>query len=252
MTQFGAPVDDFESTQEQSTSRLAIASLVCSLICCVPVTTVPAILLGIGAIFSINNNPARKGKRLAMAGILLGVVFTAGQAFFYPRAIEFIGKSIAMVMGGPNDALTSGFAGDATAFKSHFYGKGARASDAEAEAFIDTLRSRYGEFQGCDFDEQNQPQSSFGQPDTTFTYVLSFDNADVDCRTQIIWADERTSAAVFKLGSITITDPELGDLTYPARTRPADAARESDPEPDPEIAPETEPETPEPDEGDGA
>ncbi len=251
MTQFGAPVDDFVSTQEQSTSRLAIASLVCSLICCVPVTTIPGILLGVWAMVSINGNPALKGKGLAMAGILLGVIFTAGQAFVYPKAIEFIGKSVEMVMHGPNDALTSGFAGDPTAFKSHFYGKGVRASDAEAQAFIDTLRSRYGEFQGCEFDQRNQPQSSFGQPNTTFAYILSFENDAVDCRTQIIWADERTGAAVFKLGRITITDPDLGDLTYPAKTPPSAPDTDTDTETDTETETETEAEAPEPEEGDG-
>lgn len=241
MTQFGAPVDEFESTQEQKTSPLAIASLVCSLICCVPVTTIPGILLGIWAMVSINGNPALKGKGLAMAGILLGVIFTAGQAFVYPKAIEFIGKSWEMVMRGPNDALTSGFAGDPTAFKSHFYGKGVRASDAEAQAFIDTIRSRYGEFQGCEVDQSGQPPVSFGQPTATFAYVLTFDNAVVDCRTKIIWADERTSATVFKLGRITITDPDFDDLTYPAKTPPPGLETET----------ETETEAPEPEEGDG-
>ena len=244
MTQFGAPVDEFESTAEARTSRLAIASLVCSLICCVPVTTIPGILLGIGAIFSINNNPARfRGKGLAMAGILLGVTFTAGQAFVYPKAVDFI----VMNVRGPNDALISGFAGDATAFKSHFYGKGIRASDAEAQAFIDTLRSRYGEFQSCEFDQRNQPQPTTGQTKPTFAYILTFDNAVVDCLTQIIWMDERTGATVFQLGWITIKDPDLGDLTYPAKTRPAAVAPETLPEtvPDPETSPATEPETPE-------
>ncbi len=259
MTQFGAPLDEFESTAEPRTSRLAIASLVCSLICCVPVTTIPGILLGIWAMLSINNNPARlKGKGLAVSGILLGVVFTAGHAYVDPKVVDLFVKMAEMVTGGPNDALTDGFAGDTTAFKSHFYGKGARASDAEAQAFIDAIRSRYGEFQGCEFDQRNQPPPSYGQPSTTFAYILTFDNAAVDCRTQIIWADERTSAAVFQLGWIKITDPDLGDLTYPAKTpRPAPETETETPDPvappatdAPATAPAEAPQSP--DEGDGA
>ena len=72
MTQFESPFDAGDPG-EQKISGLAIGSLVCSLICCVPVTTIPGILLGIWAMVSIGNNPARKGKGLAVAGIMLGV-----------------------------------------------------------------------------------------------------------------------------------------------------------------------------------
>ncbi len=245
MTQFGAPFDQGEPA-EQKTSRLAIASLVCSLICCVPVTTIPGILLGVGAMLSISNNPARRGKGLAVAGILLGVIFTAGQAFVYPPVIKWVGRSIEMVMGGPDQALADGFAGDPVAFKSHFYGAGTRATDAEAQAFIDTLRSRYGEYRGCAFDQKNQPPASFGQPSSEFAYILTFENATVDAEAQIIWVDERTpNDMVFKFGWVTIEDRDLGDLTYPAgtsrpSTRPGDGAPDpTDAAPDDADSPAT-------------
>ena len=216
MTQFESP---FESGDvgEQKTSRLAIASLVCSLICCVPVTTIPGILLGIGAMVSIGNNPAKKGKGLAVAGVLLGVVFTAGHAYVYPKLFSFLGDVMEIVMGGPNDALTAGFANDPAAFKMQFYGTGAQATDAEAQAFIDMLRSRYGEFQSCSFNEQTQAQPSFGQPSTVFPYILTFDNATVDAEAEVIWVDERTGDMIIKLGWVIVTDPDLGDLRYPLK-----------------------------------
>jgi hypothetical protein len=215
MTQFDAPFNTGESV-EPKTSGLAIASLVCSLICCVPVTTIPGILLGVWAMLSISHNPARRGKGVALAGILLGVIFTAGQAYVYPPMIKWVGESIDLVMGGPDQALVDGFAGDPATFKSHFYGTGLSASDAEAQAFIDTLRSRYGEYGSCTFDQQNQPPPSFGQSKSRFAYDLRFENATVDAEAQIIWVDERTGDMVYKFGWVKILDPDLGDLTYPA------------------------------------
>ncbi len=238
MTQFESPFDAGDPGQ-QKTSGLAIGSLVCSLICCVPVTTIPGILLGIGAMVSIGNNPARKGKGLAVAGILLGAIFTAGQAYVYPKLIDFVRDSFEMVMGGPNDALVDGFANDPVAFKSHFYGTGAQATDAEVQAFIDTLRSRYGEFQDCKFNEQTQVQpGGFGQPSTVFPYILTFDNATVDAEAEAIWVDERTGDMILKWGSVIVTDSDLGDLRYPLKKMAPTGTTPPPPEPtdDPEPA----------------
>ncbi|MEE8459783.1 MAG: DUF4190 domain-containing protein [Phycisphaerales bacterium] len=219
MTQFGSQFGD-DDPGELKTSGLAIGSLVCSLICCVPVTTIPGILLGIAAMISIGNNPARKGKGLAVAGILLGVIFTSGQVYVYPRLIEFVGDSYELVMGGPTSALTDGFTDDPVAFKTHFYGTGARATDTEAQTFIDTLRSRYGEFQSCRFNEQVKTSPAFGKPTAVFPYIFTFDNATLDGDAQIIWVDERTGEKIFKFSWVTIRDPDLGNLRYPPKKIP--------------------------------
>ncbi len=240
MTQFESQFEsqfDAVDPGEQKTSGLAIGSLVCSLICCVPVTTIPGILLGIAAMVSIGNNPARKGKGLAVAGILLGVIFTAGHVYVYPKLYEFAGETFELLMNGPNDALVAGFAGDPAEFRSNFYGTGAQAHDAEAQAFIDTLRSRYGEFQSCQFDEQAQPSSAFGQRSTVFPYILTFDNATVDADVQIIWVDERTGDKVFKFGWVIVHDADLGDLRYPAKKLGPGAAQP--PVADPPASPES-------------
>ena len=85
MSQLGAP---FDIPQDRKTSGIAIASLVCSLICCIPVTTILGILLGVGAMVSIGSNPEKKGKGLAITGIILGAVFTALQAWAYPMPAQ--------------------------------------------------------------------------------------------------------------------------------------------------------------------
>jgi hypothetical protein len=254
MTQFGSQFGD-DDPGELKTSGLAIGSLVCSLICCVPVTTIPGILLGIAAMISIGNNPARKGKGLAVAGILLGVIFTAGQVAVYPKLIEFVGDSFEMVMGGPTSAMTVGFTNDPVAFKTHFYGAGAQADDAEAQAFIDTLRSRYGEFQSCRFDEQAKTSPAFGQPTTVFPYIFTFDNATINGDAQIIWVDDRTKEKIFKFGWVTVRDADLGDLRYPPRRIPGTPPADPDaPQPADTTQPADDPPPTNaggPDEGDG-
>lgn len=198
------------------TSGLAIASLVCSLICCLPVTTILGVLLGIGAIISIGSHPEKKGKGLAIAGILLGVVFTIGQAIGYPKIWDVIKESMKMVETGPRDALTAGFAGDIAGFKAKFHGAGATASDAEAMAFIDALRSRYGEFVGSQMLQQ-QAQPAYGSPVVAFPYSIEFSGEEVIAETEIVFSDPKTGGFIMKIGRITILDAEEGDLTFPPR-----------------------------------
>ncbi|MDP1661330.1 MAG: DUF4190 domain-containing protein [Phycisphaerales bacterium] len=65
-----------ESAPEARTSMLAIASLVSSLICCIPVVTgALGVILGGIALFRISaSNGRRKGVGLAIAGIIVGLV----------------------------------------------------------------------------------------------------------------------------------------------------------------------------------
>ena len=206
-------------TEPPKTSATAVWSLICSLVFCCPVTTVIGVLLGLVAMVSIGGNPARKGKGLAITGILLGVIFTAGQLIAYPAAYKFFYQFYEVVMKGPNDALIAGFNGDTAVFKASFYGAGATASDEEAVAFIAELRERYGEFQMSRFDEQggSPPQAAPGQANVPFPYILDFDNATVNTETEIIFADPAAGGGfINKLGYIKVFDADRGDLTYPA------------------------------------
>jgi hypothetical protein len=201
----------------QKTSGLAIASLVCSLICCIPVIPVIGILLGIGAMISIGGDPAKKGKGMAVTGIVLGVIFTVGQGVFCPW-LYGVGKEFyAFVGSGPNDALVAGFDGDAAGFKGQFHGAGATASDAEVRTFIRELRSRYGGFVSCCMDEQAPPpQGTFGKPIVPFPYVYEFENAQMRGEAELAFSDPAKGGFFKKIASITIFDDERGDLTYPA------------------------------------
>jgi hypothetical protein len=218
MSHLDTPPFDATAAGPQKTSGLAIASLVCSLICCIPITTILGILLGVGAMISIGGDPAKKGKGMAITGIVLGIVFTVGQGLLYPPAYGYIKATIELVHSGPSTALAAGFAGDTAGFKDQFYGAGAAASDAEAQAFINALRSRYGEYVDCRFDEAaGQPkQPGFGTPSVPFPYVIEFAGGQVNAEAQIVFSDAQKGGFINKLGYITVFDGDLGDLTYPA------------------------------------
>jgi hypothetical protein len=213
MTQFDSTFGE-PGPQEQKTSGLAIASLVCSLILCCPITTILGPLLGIAALIKIGGNPALKGRGLAVAGIILGVAFTIFQVWGGTR---FYHQFIVPVLRGPEAALAAGFAGDTAGFKAGFYGPGAPAGDAEVTAFVAELRGRYGEFTSCRFDESRpSPSPSPGQTRQRFPYVLVFEQKSVSADAEMIFFDEAKGQMVMKWESITISDPDLGDLTYPA------------------------------------
>ncbi len=193
---------------------------------------------------SIGNDPAKKGKGIAVTGIVLGVLFTVGQAVIYPPAVGYIQESMELVTMGPQSALVAGFDGDIAGFKAKFHGPGAEASDAEAQAFLDQLRARYGEFEIVSMRGQSQ-QTPFGQPIVPFDYVLIFKDTEVNCSTEIAFSDPAAGAFINKLYSITVNDPDLGLLMYPPET--GDAVPEPPAE---QPAPDAEAPTTAPDEGD--
>lgn len=217
MSQFESHYDAPEA-EVPRTSKLAVTALIFSLIFFCPLTTLIGPLLGLVALAKIGSNPNRKGKGLAVAAILIGVVLTAAWVFVGTKGYGYIKQSIAVVMAGPRDALDLGTSGDVAGFKASFHGAGATAPDAEARAFLDALESRYGAFQGSRFDEANAPPPQPGQTMVEFPYVLDFANGSVQSRVQIIFADPQsgTPGMINKLGYIVVEDPDAGDLRYPA------------------------------------
>lgn len=210
------PYGPADIVQPRKTSGLAITSLVLSiigLIPCIGICTAPfGILLGL--IAAVTTGGAKKGRGLAIAAILIGVIGCA---------VQFVGWQwfkntfIVPVMEGPKVAMTAGFNGDLQAFRDATTSPATDASDEEITLFFETLRARYGEFQSVRFDEQAQQgqQPQYGQPVVTFPYVFEFSNATVKGETEIIFADQTTGKWIIKPSMITITDPDLGDLVFP-------------------------------------
>jgi hypothetical protein len=219
------------------TSGMAITSLVLSLVGIIPCLGLLTAAIGalLGLIGLVTISPPRKGKGLAAAGLLLGVVFLGAQAYGGKLLWDFVYRFVEVMETGPRDALNDGFAGNYAAFRGAFHGPGASATNDEAQAFIDALRSRYGEFISSQFPQSGpgNMQPAPGQASLPVPYVLTFENAEVQCEAEIIFADPAQQQAVFinKLGYILVKDPDLGDLRFPAQTAgpaPTDADSDSD------------------------
>jgi len=75
MMQF-APGLDNPDVQPPKTSRLAITSLIFSLILCCPLTTILGPLLGLVSVIRIGGNPALKGRGIAVLMLHPGLVAT--------------------------------------------------------------------------------------------------------------------------------------------------------------------------------
>lgn len=223
MSQFENPYSDVSMMEEPKTSGLAIASLVLSLIGIIPclgLLTAPiGVLLGIIGIATISG-PAKKGKGLATAGVLIGVILFSGQLYLGKLGFDFVNNFFQVVETGPRDALTDGFGGDFAAFKASFHGDGSTTSDEEVRVFLDTLRERYGEYQSSQMDQTgNSPMKPVpGQASLPIPYIVTFSNGDVDVEAEIIFADPSgtTPGFINKLGYILFFDSDLGDLRYPS------------------------------------
>ncbi|MHC4990725.1 MAG: DUF4190 domain-containing protein [Planctomycetota bacterium] len=226
MSQFEAPPQHGDALSEPPrTSGLAVGSLICSLVFCCPITTVLGVLLGLAAFFSISANPARRGKGLAVVGLLLGIVFTAGQAFVANKAYQ----AYVVFRDAPGEALSPGFAGDYAAMRSSFGTGGLAATDAEAEAFVQELRQRYGELQRSDLDlvaYQTMQQPQPGQTEFTMPWLLIFDNATINAELTFSESTQGPDDRII-FDSITVYDPDQGDLAFPAATTGGDPSAAS-------------------------
>ena len=169
--------------------------------------------------------PARSEARsmswLAVASLLCSLVFCHA-CDRQPSA------SRAVVREGPRSAVRAGFAGDVLGFKAPFHGRGAAASDDEVQAFIDELRTRYGEFVDSRPTGDARQSTKGRYPIQGIPYVLEFDRATVTAETGIIFHRRpRGADGIFdvprlpqpfnKLAYVIVFDPDLGGLTFPSK-----------------------------------
>lgn len=204
------------------TSALAVTGLVFSLICCLPTTIIGA-LLGLFAIIGISRNPARKGMGIAVAALVLGLLFTAVQGFFYGT----VWTGYTVFRDAPADTLRLGYDGDLAGFKDAF--SASQVADHEAQVFVDSLRDRYGELVGSKLDFQafqtmQQPQP--GQTSFTMPWLLVFDGSTVTAELTFDQNAQRPGSDTITFARIRIVDPAAGDLVFPAMPATSDASGE--------------------------
>jgi len=227
MSQLDNPYAEAVETRAR-TSGLAIAALVCSLILCCPVTTIVGPVLGLVAFAAIGSNPARKGRGLALAAVVIGVIATA---VWVVLGLRMYDQFVRPQEEGPRAELTAAFAGDPATFKAGMYGAAAAASDQELAAFVSELRIRYGDFVTCAFDRQkfeaNPPSfEEMMQPTKSYPYLLEFDDQTVQADIEISTQDPQTGQFFWRMrfGRILIMDEQRGNLTYPPTPEAEEAA----------------------------
>jgi hypothetical protein len=138
--------DAFDAPER--TSALAVASLVLSLICCIPGLGLLGAGLGVGSIISIGGSRGRVGgKGLAIAGILIGMLVTFAWVGVYLSAQAIMGEASQVLYGRMHTAMEEVEAGNYDGARAQFDGAAAGATDEQFEAFRAAYRSNLGSFQ---------------------------------------------------------------------------------------------------------
>ncbi|MHC4766770.1 MAG: DUF4190 domain-containing protein [Planctomycetota bacterium] len=193
-------------------SLWALLSLLCGVAVFCPVTSVLGPLLGVVALGEIRRKPARSGTRLAVTGIVIGLLATAGWAatarWWHVNARE-------PMLQGPAEALAAGLDGDVARFRAGFVGRA--TADDEARAFLDEVAGRYGRLVGStqrpSFAETAPVQADTRRPRVAYTF--EFESGPVEAEAEfVVWAPGQ--GLVLEFAWLAFRDQELGHLVYPA------------------------------------
>jgi len=185
------------------TSGLAVGAFVCSMILCCPLTTIPGIILGIVGATTIGKNPMVRGKGLAIAAIIIGLIGTALQGVVGWGYGSMVIGLLNLVNTDADAAVRAAADGDYQGFRSIFTSAGQGASDAEVEQFITDLEARFGAYRSLTLDDQHadfmQQQSS---DEFVVPVIMDFENQTVDGTIVVKWIP----LTDFQISSIEVHD----------------------------------------------
>ena len=221
--------DQFD--ERPTTHPLAIGSLICSLLACCPLITIFGPLLGLIAIISIGSNPMRRGKGLAVAGILIGLVTTGIWVF---GAVALYRAFFVPLQEQPALIFDDAAAGDWAAVRGRMTGPAARASDAETEAFFAAVAAEFGNVQTVVLDERNDFQTVQGPDGSARMSVDYVVTTDTGSATLVVdWLIAEPGAFVMKPEGLTMMGDHGTAVEFPAMGASqvpvdADAAAEGD------------------------
>lgn len=213
--------DGREEEPPPQTGKLAIASLVCGLVFCCPITTLLAPLLGIAHFISAAGKPWIRGAGLAIGGILLGLVMTGGWAFLGWASYQFMQQAMRL----PDEALAALSAGDVAEFRSRWVGlEEGSEGDAQIAAFRQDLEARYGTFESIRFDEQAQQPPAGGEQAFVLPFIATFsgvgdERADVMVHVMFVPTGQGFEIRIMQ---IEVIDEQQGNIVFPGpEGRPA-------------------------------
>jgi hypothetical protein len=190
-----------------------LLSFLCGVAVFCPVTSVLGPLLGVVALGEIRRRPHRTGTRLAVAGIAVGLLATAGWA---ATAWWWHLNARVPMLRGPAAALAAGLDGDLEAFRAVFVGQGAGAD--ETRAYLSEVGARYGRLAGSSQSPAGDEQAPGTPADTRhprIAYTFQFESGPVEAEARfVVWAQQQ--GLVLKFAWLVLRNREAGDLVYPA------------------------------------
>ena len=214
-------INPYASTQEAEsfeepprTGKLAIASLVCGLVFCCPITSLLAPVLGIAHFVAAAGKPWVRGAGLAIGGILLGLVMSGGWVFLGWSTYKLFEQAMRL----PKEALAALSANDVAEFRARWSGLAeGSVGDAQIVAFRQDLEARYGTFESMQIDEAAEPPPPAGQPGFSLPFVASFSGSDGSpVKIPVIVTFIPSQVALeLKILTIEFVDAEFGNVVFP-------------------------------------
>ena len=203
-------------TDVQDRNGLATASLICSLIICCPIATIVGPILGLFALSNMKGKPQISGRGFAWSGIVIGVVSTIVWAvlgtFITYMGLDFIEKVGTI----STETIQAGYEGDYKKFRANLTRSSSSVTDEEIKTFIDTLQTRYGNFDSSIFNKQSQNlsmESSEGEEVFSVRYI--FETNDVFGALFIKITSDTMLDYEMHISRITIFDSTDGDIVFP-------------------------------------
>jgi hypothetical protein len=193
----------------QRTSGLAIASLVLSLIFCLPlIGSVLSIVLGVVALSKIDRNPQElSGRGLATAGIIVGVVSLFITIMFVSACMKTYRRVDPLV----ENVLVSMDAGDYEAAMKDFDTRLARVLTLERLTEIgDALQQRLGRYRSRRWGYTYQWRKNLGTPLTlVIIYKCRYSKTDENVYVTVSFLKH---GGHYEIGGLWFRSPELEDL----------------------------------------
>ena len=159
-----------ESTEKPPFSVAAITSLVFSLLFCIPGMAVLGLILGVVGIFTTGGG-ARRGRGLAIAGMLLSFMVGAIWVIGIMSITPWISGTFKFALTAPRDTITAIFDGEMAVARKHFLAR-SRPTEQELTQFADSARARWGDYKKMSIKD---PQNA-GEPEIPIPIDVTFES----------------------------------------------------------------------------
>ena len=218
MNEFNSPVEESFEPQAQSgsleRSKLAVWSLICSLIFCCPFVTIFGPILGAIALIKMKSNP-RSGKGMAISGIIIGVITTVLSVGALLFAFTAVRQVMNQVTESASEVITASCAKEYDKARESFAVQTNDVTDEALQSFANELQSRYGAFDSItvNWSAEEQQLEPKGQL-TPMPVILIFETESVHA-TVMFEVVPGGDFVVSKFCCIQIEDAVHGDVIFP-------------------------------------